>query len=347
MIPKSITKIFVHGIPPFGRQAGLWWVPTSPWPGRAKAISAAAVALLALAAPARAANVVRLHFEAPAACPGALTFALHVQARTRHTRVHPVPTSDRADWWVKIEAAHEGFAGTLTLAQDTRRTERTLAGATCDEVVAGLAVVAALLVEPEAMAPAEEEPAEAAAPAPPPQRAPRVRVSAFAGVRNGAGPGPSLSAGMAFTVPGAPRAAGLVAGALVWRVALQAAPMGDLGVQGLRTAGALTTAWMALCPVALVGPRSHAALCPGVEIGWQRVRIDGGGTVRRHDRPWLAAGAELHLAWRVAHRLVLEANAMAGSPLMRSRYDLQSGGTAYATPAWTATLRLGAGVLLW
>jgi hypothetical protein len=303
--------------------------------------------LFALASPARAANVVRLHFEAPEACPGALTFALHVQARTRHTRVQPVPTSDAADWWVKLEAAQEGFAGTLTLVQGARRTERTLEGATCDEVVAGLAVVAALLVEPEAMAPAEEEPAEAAAPAPPPERAPRARVSAFGGVRNGAGPGPSPSGGVALTWPGAPRGRGLVAGPLLGRVALQAAPMGDFGVQGLRTSGALTTAWMALCPVAVVGPRSHAALCPGVEVGWQRVTFDGGGTARRHDRPWLAAGAELHLAWQVAHRLVLEANAMLGSPLMRRRYDLQSGGTAYATPASTATRHLGAGVLLW
>jgi hypothetical protein len=291
--------------------------------------------------------VVRLHFEAPAACPGALTFALHVQARTRHTRVRPVPAADGADWSVKLEAAQEGFAGTLTLAQGTGSTQRTLAGATCDEVVAGLAVVAALLVEPEAMAPAEEEPAEAAAPASPPERAPRARVSAFGGVRNGAGPGPSPSGGVALTWPGAPRGHGLVAGPLLGRLTLQAAPMGDFGAQGLHTAGALTAAWMALCPVALVGPRSHAALCPGVEVGWQRVRIDGGETVRRHDRPWLAAGAELHLAWQVAHRLALEANAKLGSPLMRSRYDLQSGGTAYATPAWTAALHLGAGVLLW
>jgi hypothetical protein len=113
---------------------------------------------------------VRIAYRAPDACPSEDWLLGRLQARTdRFRRV----TDDRPARSFGIEIAQLGgtYVGTLTITEpqaDARPTSRRIEAPDCTEVAEGLALIAALTIDPRAKLEAPIETAPEPAPAPPP-----------------------------------------------------------------------------------------------------------------------------------------------------------------------------------
>ena len=101
-----------------------------------------------------ATTAVRVHVEAPGACATDDGFWRELSART--SRLERA-TKGGASLDVRVtKPASGGARGVLRVERGGATTERTLDGATCDEVVRGLSLIAALAFDPNATAPAPE-----------------------------------------------------------------------------------------------------------------------------------------------------------------------------------------------
>jgi hypothetical protein len=113
---------------------------------------------------------VRIAYRAPEACPSEEWLVGRLQARTdRFRRV----TDDRPARSFGIEIAQLGgtYVGTLTITEpqtDARPTSRRIEAPDCTEVAEGLALIAALTIDPRAKLEAPIETAPAPQPPPPP-----------------------------------------------------------------------------------------------------------------------------------------------------------------------------------
>ena len=114
---------------------------------------------------AQAERTVRVDYSGAPGCPGPREFADQLQSRSR--RIHVADGGGSVDTLiVRVDARGGKFAGRLTLRTlDGRETERTVTGDSCSEVVRGLALVAAIALDPgAALSPvAESTPASEAA----------------------------------------------------------------------------------------------------------------------------------------------------------------------------------------
>src|SRR5207244_5032698 len=114
-----------------------------------------------------------LDYEADAGCPGRETFVHEVAARSSRVELVP-PNSASHRFHVVLQSSSGRSSGRLEIEEgDGPATSRSVDGATCREVVSGLALIAALTLDPQAsLAPLTEgEPESAAEPAaatPPP-----------------------------------------------------------------------------------------------------------------------------------------------------------------------------------
>lgn len=116
---------------------------------------------------------IRIQFRAPAGCPDAAAFTDQVRARTAKTR--PAAPGERARTFsVSITREPRVSKGQLTIEDKQGDTAvREVSGQTCAEVVAALALISALAIDPDASTSpkALTSPAPPAPPPPPPPRA--------------------------------------------------------------------------------------------------------------------------------------------------------------------------------
>jgi hypothetical protein len=93
---------------------------------------------------------IRLTYEAPSDCPGEAVFLAQVRARTR--RIRRAADGERArTFWISIARGEKQTAGHLRIREPGGwQSDREVAGDTCEEVVAALALVASLAVDPNA-----------------------------------------------------------------------------------------------------------------------------------------------------------------------------------------------------
>jgi hypothetical protein len=131
---------------------------------------------------ARAEEPVRFEYHAPAECPGEEVFARQVAERSMHRQAAEKGEFART-FVVHVTAGAEGVQGRVDFVDpDGRAVFRMMQGATCEEVIAGIALVVALAIDARAASdPADQPTASAPTVAAPSQAAvpPRVVASSF------------------------------------------------------------------------------------------------------------------------------------------------------------------------
>ncbi len=306
-----------------------------------------------------------LAYSAPAACPDRDAFVSSIRARTARPRL--VRADDGASVAVRvvIETRDAGAAsGRLDLREaDGTEETRTVTSRTCAEVSSALALVAAVMLDPEARSTAEPSPTlPPPAPSPSPPRAPSpaspsparpppaspspprpppstewpFAAGAHAGIMSGIGPAIAPIGGVFATLE---RRTPTLASSL------------RLGVDIARTSSALrsgtqTYEWlgaaMRLCP-AYVSLRADLRLAPCA--GFQAAALRG--TTRDVRSPtanlqlWLAPVAGGSVEWALSSTVSLELEGAALFPLRRARFFLAPNSTIFEVPSVAGTVTAG------
>ncbi|XXX74446.1 hypothetical protein WMF30_43045 [Sorangium sp. So ce134] len=314
----------------------------------------------------------RIEYRAEAGCPTEAEFRARVGARLRR----PLGAADAASAYVvAIERLDRRFTGRLGVrAADGAASDRDVAGDTCDDVVAALAVVTALAIDAQAadapataVAPMASAPASAA-PATPPQ----------VGIGRAAPPAPPPPVGGEPTPPPAPAAdaeARLTLGAqLLFGEMIGAPSFGarifaeppiaavDRGVGPLRfdadlaassdppaAGGAASLLLAALaadaCPLGAALGGVLLAPCARVEGGLLAVSRRGVAPARSVTRGWLAIALPVRARVQLGGPFALDAEAGVRMPLLRASV-LAEGAAAAAPPPIEGVAAVGLGMTI-
>lgn len=320
-----------------------------------------------LAAPADV-EALRVELAAPAACPAEPSLLARVQRHTARVR-EARPDELARVLALTIAPRGDGFVGELRLVEPGDELERTIPGATCEEVLAAAALIAALTIDPRASAtpapPAEpidagaaatdagEGPRARPAPAPPepPRRPPR--------------PAPRLRASLGASLE-AYGLDGLVPGRAVWvegGLARGLEPALRLRLGQLRSFTVVSDARPAFFEL---GTLALEGCVTAASAGGRRRSPDGRGafdlrpclqatggvfegassafSATREPRPWLAVGGFVQGRWRVLGPLALEAALGFTAPLVRDDFLFRPRAVIYRAPEALFVGNVGVGV---
>ncbi len=299
---------------------------------------------------------VTLEFASPPTCPDRSLFMHQVELRVgRVIRWHDGDVTIR----VQVSPQSEEFSGHLWHARSgAASTERELTGQKCEDVVSGLALVAALALDPnastvpsaelEAAAPSREKalppasverqpptppsaptvaPPVAAPPAaPPPADAielppPPFALGVVAMISADTGPAPVTLIGLGGRFDAELRPSG------IWRpsiaVALQVARSGFIGPASPDARFDWFVVRSAFCPVAPeLFPGARLRVCALADVGSMSAEGQGDAIANpeRTDQFWFAAGAGPTLAYRPAWPWFIELGGGALVPVTRPDY---------------------------
>lgn len=289
---------------------------------------------------------VALDYQAHAGCPKAEELVAEIMART--PRAKPAePGEDALSLRVRIDEVPGGSHGELVIgrASDGSAARRELSAADCRQVVAALALMTALVIDPEAATspeppppprPPPPRPAPAPPPAPPQHEAreppSHLAVHAGLGLELSSTITPKLAAtGLGFAdLTRVERGLGYEArlSVLYARHSLEAA--GGAGALAL-TRGRLD----ACLRHPLVAPPLWLAGCGTFEGGV----LAGSGRdvtpVASETRPWFAGGPSARLEVLPTKRLRLEVGGNVLFPFVRDRFFLYENATLRETPPVT------------
>ncbi len=331
------------------------------------------VAMLGIASTAHADQAeepIRIEYRVPPRCPTEEAFVLHLRARTLRARL--ATEGERARLFaITVVSGNQESRGHLTIRDpDGHEAERDVAGATCDEVIAALALITALAVDPGALTrPADPPATPSEPPAPPtadhasaapvsgapatPTRPPPAAVNpalhgdewAFAFTANvglASGISPRVVVGFPLFVEAASPAHGLFAPTR--RLGFERAASGAIDVQAATANFTWTVGIAEACPTRWTFGALSFEPCARAEAG---VLEGSGGNIvppRADTRPWIAMGAGGHAKWFVLSPLFLDLEAGIRLPFIRTRYFFVPDITIYqpAAVGWTASV--GAGV---
>ena len=262
-------------------------------------------------------------------------------------------SADRID--VDVSDRGTGLVtGTLVVTRDGQSSApKTLEGATCEEVVRGISLVAALAFDPEAkLAPRTSE--VPASPPAVPARAPGVVAPVGPSWRFGVGGGAGAwalgadgtSLAFAAFVELARDAPGL---SPLFRLGLSRATATATVMDG--TFGAIAadlaltvgraSACVARWDLAFgVRIRPCVGLDAGIVRGSPRAPITGDG----RSRGWAAPTVNLRIEWEIARTLFVEAEGLAAFPLVRDELGAEPRITLYRAPALLPAASFSAGL---
>jgi hypothetical protein len=329
---------------------------------------------------------VRFEVRGPPSCADDARLSSEVRARTERAReVVPGETPDLT-LRVRIDApASTGRAvvkGELVLT-DSHGVEssRQLTGESCEAVVSGLALVAALAIDPHAStAPLALTPPRAVLPPPPPPPAPDIppplvlaartepppveppetspapatpptRWHITAGLDTGilgvGAPGVVATGGIFADIAREPR--GAVSPSL--RLEVQRSLETTVSVANQNESAALTWTFARAeaCPLRLAfWPALAIRPCALVDIGALSASASGPANALSPTQPWAAAGGLARLEWVTALSrtwgFVLEANAGIIFPIVRQSFLFDGSTSVYQAPSVTGLVSVGAGV---
>jgi hypothetical protein len=321
------------------------------------------VAGVLLAAEVRADPPPAVDYVAPPECPPAETFTQQLAART------PVFREHAADHRVRIEVVTEagGVLGRASLVLAGHPAERELRAARCEEVVEALALVVAILIDPNAdtrpmpvasAAPPAPEPVAPAPVAPPARTAPPPSRPRRAAPPRSAGPRRRFIAGAHAAVEGAvapelslgPR---LFAGvefnrALPWPTSLRLSGARLFSRELADAEGTMSlvldTARADACFLRLRERRLTLEPCAGVDLGV--LRIDANHPRRGVDSTqfWADVGGMVRASVTTTDWLVGEAEIGVDVPLVQYRFAFQGRPALHRTARAGMHLGLGLGV---
>jgi hypothetical protein len=318
------------------------------------AIGALALAWVTASAARGDAERFRFVYRAPPGCPDERTFVETVAEHIDRGRLASSSDAHASTMSIDVTVGQGESSGRLEFidAANGETVVRAVAGRTCDEIVSGLALIAALAIEARAPAePAPEAPAEDP-PAPShalPETLPE-KSAAVSRVRFGAG----VSGGVdSSSSPGAAFAAGIDA-EVAWRAPLRFARLGARRVANdvsLNDRSASFTRWAArleACPISLVlSPRLEMPACAALELG----QLSGAGRAsaalldpQSAKILWTAAEASAGLRWE-PDLWWIEARGSAGLPLVRHNFVFRGPAeTVFEVPVvgWGLAVQIGA-----
>jgi hypothetical protein len=317
--------------------------------------------VIAMATPARAQpEPIRIVYRADAECPGEASFVQSVEANTDRSR-RALDSEPARTFLVVVSREADGSHGFLQVAGvDGRVTRRDVSGQTCDEVVATLAFITALAIDPEAGTPTPTAIAGGSmvlpvgsnappSPSPPPDSSPHVVPAWHVGLgiegRAIAGFVPAAAVGGGGFV----EVAGAWAGHFVpsFRVSVSAVATQAAFADGVGARLVWLTARAEGCPVRLgLGPLVTTA-CLKLDAGVLRSEGTGLPNSERANRPWVVPGALARLSWPSPGGVWVEGSAGVGVPLGDYTFSYQRAGVATVevsrVSAVGAELGLGAG----
>ena len=296
---------------------------------------------------------VRLRYTAPAECPDRQGFFEQVSARTKLARLaHASETATTL--LVRIKHVRGGSGGTLEIsAPPGRAAQREVKAASCEQVVAALALMTALAIDPDASTePVSKRPRPAPKPKPesrPQRRTPKERP-ASALTRWKGGVSLELLGGIAPELVPAVRPFVEIdrEGRVPWGFAMR------LSAARLKTdvradsGGAEFRLWSARlegCPAHLRVLRPlWISACLSFDIG--ELTATGYGVIpsEQVSRPWLTAGEITRLELRLFNALAVEAAFEIMFPLVRDRFFVGTDVTLHRTPAVAGGGAAGVGV---
>jgi hypothetical protein len=320
------------------------------------ALACASIASVARAAP----EPIALHYEAVAGCPKPEFFAGQVTARTDQVRFDEAGAV--GSFRVVMERTASGYAGVLSVTdRNGKESVRRFEAESCDNVVVALALVAALAIDPNAVAtpeapavpPAGAPPEQAPASAPVPdarETEPTTRVNrapsapALVFDRQFA-PGPSAYRAWSWSVGATAQGLGGVTPSLLevfggffgvekkgvgWSPGFRLSPYygatGQTGPSVDRAEFALLAARVAGCPYrAPLTKGSRVSPCAGLDAGWIRARgTDPGIHSLEKDGLWLSLSLDAQLELAVTGAIFMEVNGGLGVPLIRQRFQFET-----------------------
>ena len=267
-----------------------------------------------------------------------------LQRTTRIRKAVPGEPAPR----VEIEIARKGarIVGRVRIVTDSAAegetpATRTVAGESCDEIVATMSLMTALVLDADATsvspptaqpvpAPHEDEPAPVAPASPPEQIRWRGAVGAH-GVVSTLG-GTAFGGGIFVETERASNEHRAIAWLPSWRLT------GTFAALDIATGPARATAtWLLLrfdaCPwrLALAEPWSLRP-CASLEGGSLDVSVNSVENAHGIARPWLAPGLRVRLAWSPLDALLLGIDAAALFPLFRDEFKVDPSLPIFRTP---------------
>lgn len=298
-------------------------------------------------------QMLRVEYGAPAGCSSRAAFVAELEARTRRVRVVDT-TEPIASIAVELGDRTTGIVGQLRLREpDGTETLRAVAGKSCEEVVSALALIAAVLVDPDAATHAAPPPTAPATPAPPapagsaPVPAPRAEEPAWRLL-------PSFGAGLSVTSTVAPDpsfAPSLELGLHAERGAHHG-PFLLLSFERFASSSVSTDAGVAdfstwlgrlsLCPLRWP-PTSSLSVAPCAAFEAGSLHVDVANTLDKQEPtvPWFAAGPGLHVEARPLRVLALELDLLGIFPLVRDSFYFSPNLPVFSVPVFGWTGRVG------
>jgi hypothetical protein len=288
---------------------------------------------------------IRLTVDAPAGCPDRAAFLAQVKAYAARAR-EALPGEAAREIHAAMRPGDDGFVGTLTMTEpDGTEGRREVHDVDCGSLSAGMAFVAAVVIDPNVARSATPPPVVPPPQEPPVRHEPPARLSAgvaFAAIE-GLGPGTQVdprgfvdlelpgplhrfdvraSLGRAFT-NSVVRPSGT---ARITLTDLRLEPCFDLvspGALGLRVCG----------------------MVDGVVLAGQGTGTNDPTAATRRS---IELGLGVRPTWVVGRRFVLGVFAGAAVPLRRYRFKFSlPDETAYELATWSGVVELSAGVYFW
>jgi hypothetical protein len=288
---------------------------------------------------------VHIEYRAPSACPTERWVLGRILGRTDRFRRVEGGLPGRI-FSIDITQSGSSYSGTLEITEtvpEPRSTARRIEATTCEDVADGLALIAALTIDPKARVEAPPEgppqavppPSKERPPAPnpaTPPRPPRSKSPSVPYLRLGAGfvgvsgVAPALLyGGEGFVEVGRANEKRWFSPALflAFRYARHDSIVFAEGTAQFR----LSTFAAGLCPLRAPIPTVGLSLCATGEVGWLDAEGSQAPNPQHSRRAWAALGSLLRASVS-AHRIGVEASIGAEAPLRRDRFlfDSQVGG---------------------
>jgi hypothetical protein len=295
----------------------------------------------------------RLDYWEASHCAARAEFSWQLQARTHRLR-RAYPGEQALVLTVRLSITGDQVDGLVVLREpDGRTTMRHVSGETCSEVVAALALVTAVMVDPEALTEPvirkasgrHIKPVPSAPPAPPPEPRPwRFGLLGGTSLQTAAAPEPLLVHAAEIEVLPAP--GWLPEPALT--LSLHGGRSGQIQAHGGQAEFAWTSGRLVACPTRWPA-RAPAAFrpCLSLDVGALRGTGSGVGNPASRGALWLAPGGVIRWEFLVGNWLVVVADGGTLFPLVRTRFYFGPSadkGTVYRTPVAGLTAGVRAGV---
>ncbi len=287
-----------------------------------------------------------MSYAAPAGCSNRDAFVRELARRT--TRVQVVDASATgARFVVELLDRGQQILGMFHFVEPNgAETARAVSGATCDEVVPALALIAAVLVDPESVTRARATPVAPAPPVSPGQaRSLRLRPSfgTGAGVSSALGPGVSLAPLVELGLEselGEQRGPALALTVARFVSPTRSTSAGDADFT-------TTFGRLRLCPLRwpATGPLFGSA-CGALEAGTLRAKGSRTADERSYSSLWLAVDPALALEYRPLRALGMGLGAFGVFPLVRDRYFFGPNVPVFSVPAAGVTVEASVRVVL-